>query len=117
MSETKGPLPHKHIGVAVIWNDQDEILIDRRKQEGLLGGLWEFPGGKIEPEETVEACIRREIQEELGIQVEVGGFAGDCHPYLFPLQGDPQRSSLHPYQRRATAHRMRRDPLGHPGHD
>jgi A/G-specific adenine glycosylase len=72
MSETKGPLPHKHIGVAVIWNDQDEILIDRRKQEGLLGGLWEFPGGKIEPEETVEACIRREIQEELGIQVEVG---------------------------------------------
>jgi A/G-specific adenine glycosylase len=72
MSETKGPLPHKHIGVAVIWNDRDEILIDRRKQEGLLGGLWEFPGGKIEPEETVEACIRREIQEELGIQVEVG---------------------------------------------
>jgi A/G-specific adenine glycosylase len=72
MSETKGPLPHKHIGVAVIWNDQHKILIDRRKQEGLLGGLWEFPGGKIEPNETVEVCIRREIQEELGIQVEVG---------------------------------------------
>jgi A/G-specific adenine glycosylase len=72
MTETKAPLPHKHIGVAVIWNDQDQILIDRRKQEGLLGGLWEFPGGKIEPDESVEACIRREIQEELGIQVSVG---------------------------------------------
>lgn len=72
MTETKAPIPHKHIGVAVIWNDQNQILIDRRKQEGLLGGLWEFPGGKIEPNESVENCIRREIQEELGIQVDVG---------------------------------------------
>lgn len=72
MTETKAPIPHKHIGVAVIWNDQDQILIDRRKPEGLLGGLWEFPGGKIEPNESVEDCIRREIQEELGIQVNVG---------------------------------------------
>lgn len=72
MSEPKGPLPHKQIGVAVIWNERGEILIDRRKAEGLLGGLWEFPGGKIEPEETVEDCIRREIEEELGIQIQVG---------------------------------------------
>jgi A/G-specific adenine glycosylase len=72
MSDTKAPLPHKHIGVAVIWNDQSEILIDRRKQEGLLGGLWEFPGGKIEPGETIEACIVREIREELGIEIAVG---------------------------------------------
>ena len=72
MTEQRGPLPHKQIGVAVIWNDQNQILIDRRRQEGLLGGLWEFPGGKIEPEETIEACIRREIQEELGIDIAVG---------------------------------------------
>ncbi|WP_017298566.1 A/G-specific adenine glycosylase [Nodosilinea nodulosa] len=72
MSEAKGPLPHKHIGVAVIWNDDGQILIDRRKQSGLLGGLWEFPGGKIEPGETIEACIAREIQEELGIEIAVG---------------------------------------------
>lgn len=72
MTESKAPIPHKHIGVAVIWNDQGQVLIDRRKQEGLLGGLWEFPGGKIEPGETVEDCVRREIQEELGIDIAVG---------------------------------------------
>jgi A/G-specific adenine glycosylase len=72
MREAAAPLPHKSIGVAVIWNDQGQILIDRRRPEGLLGGLWEFPGGKIEPGETVEACIKREIAEELGIEIEVG---------------------------------------------
>lgn len=73
VTESRTPIPRKQIGVAVIWNDQGQILIDRRRQEGLLGGLWEFPGGKIEPGETVEECIRREILEELGIQIEVGG--------------------------------------------
>ena len=72
MRETRSPIPHKQIGVAVIWNDEGQILIDRRRQEGLLGGMWEFPGGKIEPGETVEGCVRREIQEELGIEVSVG---------------------------------------------
>lgn len=72
VSESRAPIPHKQIGVAVIWNEQGQILIDRRRQEGLLGGLWEFPGGKIEPEETVQECIVREIQEELGIEVAVG---------------------------------------------
>jgi len=72
MTEAKAPIPHKRIGVAVIWNEDGQILIDRRRQEGLLGGMWEFPGGKIEPNETVEECIKREIQEELGIEVLVG---------------------------------------------
>ncbi|XHX77106.1 MAG: A/G-specific adenine glycosylase [Stenomitos frigidus ULC029] len=72
MSETRVPVPHKVIGVAVIWNDQGQVLIDRRRQEGLLGGLWEFPGGKVEPGETIEACIQREIREELGIAIAVG---------------------------------------------
>jgi A/G-specific adenine glycosylase len=72
MTENAAPLPHKQIGVAVIRNDQGQILIDRRPAKGLLGGLWEFPGGKIEADETVETCIKREILEEIGIDIEVG---------------------------------------------
>ncbi|MEA5467293.1 A/G-specific adenine glycosylase [Spirulina sp. 06S082] len=71
MKEKAKPLPHKNIGVAVIRNERGHILIDRRLDEGLLGGLWEFPGGKIEENETVEECIKREILEELGIEIEV----------------------------------------------
>ena len=62
MTESRAPIPLKQIGVAVIWNDQGEILIDRRPADGLLGGLWEFPGGKVEEKETPEDCITREIK-------------------------------------------------------
>lgn len=72
MKETTSVIPHKIIGVAVIWNEKAQILIDRRRQGGLMGGLWEFPGGKVEPGESVEECIKREISEELGIEIEVG---------------------------------------------
>lgn len=65
-------LPHKRIGVAVIWNQSGQILIDKRKLEGTMGGLWEFPGGKIEAGETVVDCIVREIREELAIDITVG---------------------------------------------
>lgn len=78
----KAPLPHKQIGVAAIWDDRDRILIDRRRQEGLLGGLWEFPGGKLEAGETVVDCIRREIKEELDLDIEVGPWLLDVdHTY------------------------------------
>ncbi|WP_414621912.1 8-oxo-dGTP diphosphatase MutT [Calothrix sp. CCY 0018] len=72
MNQNISSLPHKVIGVAVIWNDKEQILIDRRRQEGAMGGLWEFPGGKIEPGETVKECIKREIDEELAIDIEIG---------------------------------------------
>lgn len=65
-------LPHKQIGVAVIRNNAGEILIDRRLDKGDMAGLWEFPGGKIEAGETVEACIAREIQEEIALDIKVG---------------------------------------------
>ncbi|GFE68664.1 A/G-specific adenine glycosylase [Chroococcus sp. FPU101] len=71
MTETAAPIPHKKIGVAVIYNEQGQILIDRRPAKGLLGGLWEFPGGKIEENETVEECIKREIKEEIDLEIEV----------------------------------------------
>lgn len=65
------PIKHKQIGVAAIINDQGEVLIDRRLEGGSFGGLWEFPGGKVEPGETVEQCVVREVQEEIALDVAV----------------------------------------------
>jgi A/G-specific adenine glycosylase len=65
-------LPFQVIGVGVVRNAAGEVLIDQRLNEGLLGGLWEFPGGKQEPGEPIAATIRRELEEELAIAVEVG---------------------------------------------
>jgi len=47
-------------------------LIARRPLSGLLGGLWEFPGGKCEAGESLADCLKRELREELAIEVEVG---------------------------------------------
>jgi A/G-specific adenine glycosylase len=52
------------------------VLLARRPPEGLLGGMWEFPGGKLEAGEDLPGCLRREIREELGVEVEVGGALG-----------------------------------------
>lgn len=48
-----------------------QVLVTKRKAEGVLGGYWEFPGGKVEPGESLAACVVREIEEEVGLQVEV----------------------------------------------
>jgi len=65
-------LPFQVIGVGVVRNGAGEVLIDQRLNEGLLGGLWEFPGGKQEPGEPIADTIRRELREELAIKAAVG---------------------------------------------
>ena len=72
VTDARKPLPSQVIGVGVVINAEGAVLIDQRLEEGLLGGLWEFPGGKQEPGEAIEDCIRRELREELAIEVEVG---------------------------------------------
>lgn len=62
-----------HVTAAIIKKD-DKILIARRGQDKHLAGMWEFPGGKIEIGEIPEDCLKREIQEELGIVINVGDF-------------------------------------------
>ena len=64
------PVPHHDIAVGLVFDNDGQLLIQRRPDDGLLGGLWEFPGGKQEDGESMEAACRREVKEELGIEVE-----------------------------------------------
>ncbi|CEH32421.1 Putative CTP pyrophosphohydrolase [Aneurinibacillus migulanus] len=67
---------------AVIVNEKGDILCALRSQQMSMPGLWEFPGGKVEREETPEAALQREIKEELGIAIEVGALIADVtHEY------------------------------------
>ncbi len=66
--------PHYHVAAGVIYRDaaRTTFLIARRPPDGMLGGLWEFPGGKQQPGESLPDCLRREIREELAIDITVG---------------------------------------------
>ena len=72
VKDTPRAVPFQVIGVGVVLNDAGEVLIDQRLNEGLLGGLWEFPGGKQEQGELIVDTIARELLEELAIEVSVG---------------------------------------------
>ena len=72
VKDTPRSVPFQVIGVGVVLNDAGEVLIDQRLNEGLLGGLWEFPGGKQEPDAAIQDTISRELREELAIEVAVG---------------------------------------------
>jgi A/G-specific adenine glycosylase len=76
-----GALPHYDTAAAIVQRN-GKILIAQRKHDGFLGGLWEFPGGKLEKRESLEECLEREIREELGIEIAVGElFAKVNHGY------------------------------------
>lgn len=62
--------PHYHVVAGLIWRDH-EVLIAQRPKDGMLGGLWEFPGGKQEEGESFEECLIREIREELDFDIVV----------------------------------------------
>jgi A/G-specific adenine glycosylase len=63
--------PHHHIAVGVVSDANGRLLIARRPDDAMLGGLWEFPGGKQEKGETLPETVRRELREELGVDVDV----------------------------------------------
>jgi A/G-specific adenine glycosylase len=101
----KAATPHHTVTAAVIQQDGN-VMIVQRPQDGLLGGLWEFPGGKREPGEELTACLRREINEELGIEIKVGApfgvykhaythFRVTLHAYLCELNGEQPQLKEH----------------------
>lgn len=104
------PLPHRDIAAALVWKGP-RLLIARRPEEGLLGGLWEFPGGKVESGETPAEAAGREVREELGIEVEVlDKVAAIDHAYSH------FRITLHLFHARWTEGALpsREDPSGSP---
>lgn len=67
---------------AGVITDNDKVLITRRAPKENFAGGWEFPGGKIEINETPQACLARELKEELNIAVSVGKFCTEvAHDY------------------------------------
>lgn len=71
VTPARRPIPHHEIAVGVIWR-RNKVLLARRHADQMLGGLWEFPGGKRLPNESLRRTARREILEETGLKVRVG---------------------------------------------
>ena len=71
VKQKQAPLPHYTVVAGIVFKDR-KILIDKRKTDGLLGGLWEFPGGKKHGNESFKAAVAREVKEETGVDIEVG---------------------------------------------
>ena len=72
-----------HVVAGVIRDPRGRILLARRTEGRDLAGLWEFPGGKVEPGESPEAALRRELHEELGIRASIGAPL-ICVPQQYP---------------------------------
>jgi 8-oxo-dGTP diphosphatase len=79
--------------VAGLLLDGENVLVAQRKSSDSGAGFWEFPGGKVEDGETLEAALKREIQEELAIDIQVLKFL-DSHEVVTPTQKIIQLSLL-----------------------
>ncbi len=77
-----------HVAVGIVADAAGAVLIARRPDHAHQGGLWEFPGGKVETDEAVEAALQRELHEELGITVQV------AEPWLRVRHAYPDKTVL-----------------------
>jgi len=71
-SRKRRPVPHKDVTAGIIRNGNGQVLIVQRPAEGLLGGLWKWPGGIRENGENLKASLRRTVLEEMGVRIQVG---------------------------------------------
>jgi A/G-specific adenine glycosylase len=116
------PIPHITAAAAVLRRGE-QVFIGRRPEGVLLGGLWEFPGGRLEPGESLQACLRREIGEELSVEVEVGAKLGafkhtythfhvTVHAFECELKGEEPQALEHSEVRWVHPERLREYPMG-----
>lgn len=94
LKTVKGPIL---VAAAVIESRRGEILLARRPEHHrIAGGLWEFPGGKVEAGESPESCLRREIREEIGAEIRVEDLIGFySHVYDVGTGGVSLSPALH----------------------
>lgn len=85
----------QHVVVGLVCNEKNEVLIALRPPHGVQPGVWEFPGGKIEPNETAEQALIREFHEEIGIKITNTEFFLKVEKY-FP--DNNHRLILHAYR-------------------
>jgi A/G-specific adenine glycosylase len=115
-------IPHVTVTAAVLRRG-GQVLIGRRPERALLGGLWEFPGGRLEPGESLESCLRREIREEIGVEIEVGASVGafdhaythfrvTVHAFECKLVGGEPHAIEHSEIQWVPAERLREFPMG-----
>jgi A/G-specific adenine glycosylase len=120
--KTRAPIPHFVVTAAVIRRGS-QVLIARRPSKGLLGGLWEFPGGKVEPGEELPAGLIREIREELGTHILVGEAFGiyehaythfkvTLHAFICSLDGQEPRPLEASELRWVTSAELAQFPMG-----
>jgi 8-oxo-dGTP diphosphatase len=83
MSNADPPVETTIVVAAVIRDDAGRILLTRRPEGSHMGGLWEFPGGKVEAGEAPIAALERELEEELAIAVRIGS------PLTFSVHEEP----------------------------
>lgn len=118
----KAEIPHHTVTAAILQRD-GQVLIAQRPPEGLLGGMWEFPGGKVKPGEDLVACISREIREELGMEITVGREIGvyqhaythfrvTLHAFLCGMNGGEPRNLYHTTLAWADPIALRDYPMG-----
>jgi len=118
----KVEIPHHTVTAAILQQD-GQVLIAQRPPEGLLGGMWEFPGGKVKPGEDLVACISREIREELSVEITVGREIGvyqhaythfrvTLHAFLCGMNGGEPRNLYHTALAWADPTALRDYPMG-----
>lgn len=85
MTDTVYPI--QVVGAALVDSLQNptRILLGQRSAPPALAGLWEFPGGKVEPQESCQDALKRELVEELGVEIALGREISGPHPQGWPL--------------------------------